>query len=248
MIECVTVCVNFCDYLKLTLPGQKHYFDNVIIVTDSEDKETQEYCEEENITCVITDVFYEGTVTVTQETWLKFSEEHKKLDKVEEVEIPAVFNKARALNEGFKHLKFNEWVAVMDADTAVDNGAFELVMLGLDSLSKEYLYGSKGRILIPDTFLPNWEENIAQWSYSDLVKYLDINSPNIDGYFQLFHYDAVKDWAEWYPNNCPSASLCDVIFHEKMKDKWGARRLPFMTFHLGEPFTHHEGRVNEKRI
>jgi len=244
MIECVTVCVNFCDYLKLTLPGQKHYFDHIIIVTDSKDEETQQYCEEENLICVVTDVFYEGKVTVIQEKWLKYSEDHRELIEIKDAEFDSIFNKGRALNEGFKHLKFNEWVAVVDADTAVENSSFEkYVMYELGNLNKKRLYGPAGRILISDNFIPNWKENIKRWSYSDLVSCLDVNGSNMDGYFQLFHYDTVKDEKEWYPEHCPSANFCDVVFGEKIRDKYSVERLPFMTFHLGETFTHHKGRV-----
>lgn len=242
-IEAVIVCVNFCDYLKLTLPNQKEYFDHIIIVTDSKDEETHKFCEEENLTCVITDVFYEGKVTVKQETWSLYSEAHRQLETVEEVEVDCVFNKGRALNEGFKHLKFNEWIAIIDADTVVDSVGFEYGMLiNLNKLDKKCLYGPVGRMIVSDDFLPDWQQEISQWCYSEIIMNVH-GSQNIDGYFQLFHYDAVKDEDEWYPTHCPTASMCDVIFDEKIRNKYRVEKLPFVVFHLGELFTHHKGRV-----
>jgi len=40
-IEGVTVCVDYADFLEVTLPQAMKAFDNVIVVTSKKDKETQ---------------------------------------------------------------------------------------------------------------------------------------------------------------------------------------------------------------
>lgn len=92
-IECVIVCKNYGDYLELTLAENHKYFDNIIVVTDSEDTKTQEVCKKySNVNC-----------------WY-FTEWNKK---------GAAFNKGGALNLGFSKLKYNDWVVVMDSDILI---------------------------------------------------------------------------------------------------------------------------------
>ena len=91
-ITYVTVCVNYLDFLAVSYSHNKDEFDEFIVVTDKDDKNTQRFCETNSITCVITDKFYDNG---------------------------AVFNKGLAINEGFKKMQNPDWVVFMDADTFV---------------------------------------------------------------------------------------------------------------------------------
>ena len=77
-LELVITCVNFSDYLKLTLPYNIQHFDNVVIVTDINDINTQILCAELDVSCILTDVFYKDD---------------------------AVFNKGAGINVGISNLK-----------------------------------------------------------------------------------------------------------------------------------------------
>mgnify|MGYP007095246455 CR=1 FL=1 len=54
-LECVTVCVNHADILRITIPQNRHLFDNWVIVTSPEDKETQDLCKYYKVHHVVTD-------------------------------------------------------------------------------------------------------------------------------------------------------------------------------------------------
>ena len=88
-IEALIVCINYSDFLKVTLPNNRHLFDKLVIVTDTKDKETHKTCEFYNVQCIKTDVFYRDSI------------------------VP---NKALGINEGLKHLSMDGWVIQLDAD------------------------------------------------------------------------------------------------------------------------------------
>ena len=91
-LECVVVCINYSDFLRVTLPATKGHFNKMVVVTDTDDDETAKVCEFNNVQCIRTDAMYEHP--------------NKK-------DCP---NKAKAINEGLKHLKLDGWVLHMDAD------------------------------------------------------------------------------------------------------------------------------------
>lgn len=88
-IEGVIVCINYSDFLKVTLPNNRTLFDKLVIVTDTKDTETHKTCEFYNVECIITDIFYKDS------------------------NIP---NKALGINEGLKSLSMSGWVVHLDAD------------------------------------------------------------------------------------------------------------------------------------
>lgn len=87
-LECVTVCVNYGDFLAWTLPFNKFHFDNMVVVTSTADVETQKLCEYWHVQCIHTDVCFEGDG----------------------------FNKGKMINAGLERLGGNAWVVHMDAD------------------------------------------------------------------------------------------------------------------------------------
>lgn len=89
-IEAVIVCINYADFLKITLPANKHHFDRLVIVTDEQDTETAKVCEFYNVQCIKTNAFYTDGSTKP--------------------------NKALGINEGLKVLDKDGWVLHMDAD------------------------------------------------------------------------------------------------------------------------------------
>ena len=88
-IEGVIVCINYSDFLKVTLPSNKQMFDKLIVVTDTKDEETHKTCEFYNVQCVRTDIFYRDSTTP---------------------------NKALGINEALSYLKLDDWVIQLDAD------------------------------------------------------------------------------------------------------------------------------------
>lgn len=88
-LEAVIICDKYSDFLRHTLPLNKHIFDRVVVVTSYEDKETQRICEYHHVECIKTDVL----------------ESRKK-----------VFCKGKGINVGLDVLSKRGWVAHIDAD------------------------------------------------------------------------------------------------------------------------------------
>jgi hypothetical protein len=112
-INAITICVNYADYLKLTLPENLDFFDTCLVVTDYNDKETEEICSKyEQVTVLKTDAFYKNN---------------------------APFAKSAGINAGLKLLPKDEWVVHWDADMLVGKN-FESVKK-LTKLDQTKLYG-----------------------------------------------------------------------------------------------------------
>ena len=99
-LEAVIVCVNYSDFLKITLPFNKHNFDNIVIATHPDDHETIEVCLNNNVNYALTTRMYEDN---------------------------AKFNKGKALNDGIKSLNRKEWVLITDADMIMPKNLKELI-------------------------------------------------------------------------------------------------------------------------
>jgi hypothetical protein len=88
-IRAFIVCVNYSDYLSITLPHNKNHFEDVIVVTDNSDKKTFDLCQREKVGCVTTDSFYDDD---------------------------ALFNKWKALNQALVQFSDDRWICLLDAD------------------------------------------------------------------------------------------------------------------------------------
>lgn len=116
-LEAVSVCVNCCQYLAFTYPLNKGVLDHYVVVTSTADKETQQYCQQEGITCVVTNMMYQNS---------------------------ASFDKGAAINEGFKALRHREWVIHLDVDVALLASFREDLP---DLTNPDLMYGAKRIIL-----------------------------------------------------------------------------------------------------
>ncbi len=97
----VVVCVNFADQLSKTLPLNMMHFDQFVVVTTSEDHETQTIARQCGATLVISDRCYD--------------DDH-------------AFNKGRMLNDGLSALESPDWVIVTDADIILNPGTRDYIL------------------------------------------------------------------------------------------------------------------------
>jgi Glycosyl transferase family 2 len=88
-LEAVVVCDHYSDFLRCTLPNNKHLFDRIVVVTSAEDRETQRICEFHHVQCLRTDGL--------NARWGKFC-------------------KGAGINEGLERLDKDGWVIHLDAD------------------------------------------------------------------------------------------------------------------------------------
>ncbi len=111
-LEAVTVCVNYSDFLKETIPFNMPLFDRWVIVTTPQDTDTRELCRRYGLRCIVTDEFFR--------------------DGDE-------FNKGRGIIRGIDMLAGKGWVLHLDADMVLPHSLRR--SLNMANLDKEYIYG-----------------------------------------------------------------------------------------------------------
>jgi hypothetical protein len=83
------VCVDYWDYLSITLPRNLIHFDEVNVITSCDDSNTKELCKLFSVPFFQTNSFYDDG---------------------------ASFNKWKALEEGFDYFGRHEWICILDSD------------------------------------------------------------------------------------------------------------------------------------
>ena len=114
ILEAVTVCVQYADFLAETVRYNAQHFHCWVIVTAPSDKETLELCRKRNLQCVVMD----------------------ELDACKEEK----FNKGRGIALGFNYLSSNAWVLHIDADVVLP--PLTKQMLRLAKLDPTCIYGA----------------------------------------------------------------------------------------------------------
>ena len=88
--EAVTVCLNYADFLEHSIRANQSHFDDWVVVTSKEDRDTLVVCERHGVRAVFCPHFKKNSSS---------------------------FNKALAINLGLAHLKCSDWMVHLDADT-----------------------------------------------------------------------------------------------------------------------------------
>lgn len=88
-IKALIVCVDYSDYLSITLPINRPHFSEVLVITTPGDTKTQEVALENNSVVFMTESFYDDG---------------------------AYFNKWKALEEGYDLMGRTGWLCNLDAD------------------------------------------------------------------------------------------------------------------------------------
>lgn len=88
-MRAILVSVDYSDFLALTLPYNRHHFDEVLVVTTHSDIDTARVATECNADVFMTEAFYDGE---------------------------AVFNKWKALEQGLDEFGRHGLICIMDAD------------------------------------------------------------------------------------------------------------------------------------
>ncbi len=91
MIEAVTVCVGYADFLRETAAVNRPHLTRWVVVTDPKDRETRRVCDQFGLECILSD-------------------EHQR---------DGAFSKGRAINRGLAHVSGKDWLLHLDADIAL---------------------------------------------------------------------------------------------------------------------------------
>ena len=91
-LDVIIVSVNYNDFLLISLENNSKIFENITVITSSNDFLCQKICEKFKVKCIVTDVMYEDG---------------------------ALFNKGKAINEGIRSIVDPDYILLLDADIVV---------------------------------------------------------------------------------------------------------------------------------
>ncbi len=199
-LQAITVSVNYSDFLIHTIKANKKVFDKWIVVTDLDDWITRRLCEENDVCCIQTDVFY----------------------------TKGIFNKYAAINEGLKSVDPDAWVLFLDSDIVLHEETRRL--LNSISLDEECLYGMDRLNCIGIQQWTDYKKTVGileeNWKLmpmglemgTRLVHHYGHEGENGKfegwrplGFFQLAHRSAFTT----YPQDSLGADNCDLDFARK---------------------------------
>lgn len=197
-LQALTICVGYSDFLCWTITENKHLFDKWVIVTDTKDEKTKQLCDNHNVMCVQTDIFYKDS---------------------------AKFNKYAGINEGLKYLDRDAWILFLDGDIVL-HGLTKYILEHLP-LDESCIYGIDrvnciglekwlDYVAKRDAVFQNWLLHTSGMSLgARLVHYFgEARDEGIFlgwrplGFFQLCYGTAFKD----YPQKTVGADHCDLEF------------------------------------
>lgn len=213
-VNSIVVCVEYDDFLAITLEKNRRHFDRTLVVTTWGDTKTHDVAACYDCECFNTTAFtHDGTASG--------------VDTMEHHQDKAAFNKGSAMEAGFDLLGREGWICVWDADILMPE------TVSVEGLDKSCLYTPIRHLL---------EDPTKHLDYVDESSWQSLPSPTRDyefsGYFQLFHASTVPP--PWYGITSTHAGVCDSEFEVKFpEDK--RKRPPFVVLHLGPEGTPNKG-------
>lgn len=203
-LETVMVCVNYADFLSLTLPFNKKHFNNIVVVTDKDDYNTQDICNTHNVNCIKTDRLYEEG---------------------------AKFNKGKAINDGISVLTRKEWVLITDADMIMPKDL--RVKLENKKLDQNHIYGTS-RLICPNynEWLSYLEDESICLNWKHQKRRINIgvgffqlvNSNN----------EIIKGHTNWYSEKFAHCARSDRYFWRSFPESARKKLKDIIPIHLGD--------------
>lgn len=214
-LRAVLVCVDYSDFLSLTLPYNRHHFDDVCVITTENDKQTIKVAEQNQCWVYSTDAFYHNG---------------------------AVFNKWLALEEGLDWFGRRDWIVLLDSDVLwpkdlygwePEKGYLYSPLRHMcENMQQRWVHGK-------DTMLPYPPEE-KWWEF-----YVHRNVNEWAGYTQIFHTDDPHLGSPpWHDTRWLHAGGADSILQQKWPPL-KKRRTPWNVLHLGSAGTNWCGRVTD---
>jgi len=169
-LEAVSVCLHYDDFLEQTIRVNQSLFDDWVVVTAHEDEATIRVCERYGVRIARCPYFQRGGES---------------------------FAKALAINIGLAHLKIEDWVCHLDADTALPR-TFRKHLANVE-LDPRNIYGVD-RVECPS--LAAWHDYLTRpnfydkhyfyhgpydWTIGSRVEHFDYGGYAPIGFFQLWN-------------------------------------------------------------
>lgn len=221
-IQTAITCVNYDDFLGLTLPHNLAHLESITVVTSPYDVATIQLAKQLGVQLFITDAFHVG----------------------------GSFNKALALNQWITHasaLEPEAWLMTLDADILL----FESVVRHVDDLDPGCLYsvrrrmcddaGLLGDLLSGNKSLSGIPLDIVPVRDGKLWGTIEAGNPAaLAGYFQMWHPVASVGLKRFPVTG--TAEAYDLLFGLSFPDP-ARRLLPSMeALHIGPPEVNWAGR------
>lgn len=239
-IEAIIVCVNYSDFLKITLPLNLINFNHVVIITSLNDEKTKEYVKNLNnpsISLIETDVFTRNG---------------------------AIFNKGAAINIAYSFLKYKDYICYLDSDIVIEDCFFDKFKQFNPNI--EYFYGCPRRDFPQKN---NWEDFVnGNVDKNKFIKYrgsgygfFSVHNYKSNIFQKLLDYFNGYPYPFWFSNGaesdwvfrnywgerifCPKLGDFPQCHLEKNQDYDTGyyKELPFECYHLGEVGKNHNQRV-----
>jgi len=197
------VCVDYGDFLDLTLDNNKRHFDNIVVVTVAKDQETIKVCEKHKVKHVFTDRLYENG------------------DR---------FNKGKAINDGIAALEKKDWVLITDADMIMAPDLRQV--LEKKNLNDQCIYGTS-RFMCPDykgwmKYLRN-PDIVSEWEHQRNYKAIGVGFFQLVN----FNCDILMGRTNWYSERYDHCGRSDRMFLRQWPDEQRGRIKKAACIHLG---------------
>lgn len=228
-LRAIMVCVDYGDILGVTLPYNRHHFNEVCIVTTDRDKLTQVVAEQYGCQVYVTDAFYEGG---------------------------AKFNKWKSLEQALDVYGRRGWMCLMDADVlwpksievvrawqSQGHQLLEVHQHGSHDIIHQFvagnLYTPRRRMLERYDLLPEVTEHESLWQQFPLHR----NDAEFAGYTQVFHADDPHlSPSPWHATDWAHAGGADSFFQQLWPDAYKVRP-SWEVLHIGPAGANWAGRV-----
>lgn len=241
-IEAVIICVNYSDFLDITLNENLKHFDQIIVVTSKEDIDTQSICKKYNATCLETNAFYLND---------------------------AKFNKGMAIDVGFSYLKYKDWVINLDADIVLPDNFRDKFLEEASDIECSYAsrrydiqtYKEWEEVKIDKNKLKNkllyrgiGYGNFFCFNYNSKIFQNLINTTNGFPYPNWFPHVAESDWifrnrwSDWIydPQLNDDPNQHDITNNDRAKNPDKLKELSFKVIHLGQTGRNESSRITPK--
>lgn len=215
-MKAITVSVQFGDLLALTLPANSGHFDEVLVVTTEQDRETIEVVQRvSNARLLTTDAFYRHG---------------------------AAFNKGLAIEEALDVIGREGWICTIDADILMPRQMrWPWETASFVNFPPSSLYAPRRHNLVDLTLAWVYQHDPSLWE-----RLPQAPDGELAGCFHLFHAsDPVLGPPPWYGTDWIHAGGYDSDFIARWPAERHCR-LPFVVLHLGQDGKNWFGRCTRR--
>lgn len=223
-LDYITACVNTLDYLQCSYELNKNEFDRFTIVTSEKDKDTQKFCADNNLNCVVTELFYyQGRP----------------------------FDRGLALNAAWQSLHQDaDWICHLDCDVFVPKNWRER----LPVLDKEYFYGAQRVLLDTYQDFSDFIHGVKKEEEFETPLGIGYGFFQMFNWNSEVVQSRIAQHQMVYPASprgdvCESDWMFRNLWGEHLPNdytKWKGKldKLPFNVYHIGKHGQNHQGRVS----